>query len=78
MTLLNERSAVAQPHLSDTLFEEIARLALHEDARLEFINGKMREKPAADGDHDTRSPTVHATRPSTGARSASRSTSRLR
>ena len=53
MTVLNERPAAAQPHLSDTLFEEIARLALHEDVRLEFINGKMWEKPVPDGDHDT-------------------------
>lgn len=52
MTVMAERTSQATVEE----FEEIARYAYKvsdKAVRLEFVAGKIREKPVADGDHDT-------------------------
>ncbi len=52
MTAVHERPLDERPYLSAAAFGEIARIAERDDIRLEFINGRMWEKPVPDGDHD--------------------------
>ncbi|MEY9843904.1 Uma2 family endonuclease [Streptacidiphilus sp. MAP5-3] len=52
MTVLHEReSDHAASRLPVDAFEEIARVAAREDVSLEFIDGRLCEKPVPDGDH---------------------------
>jgi Uma2 family endonuclease len=53
MTVVPDRPSAAQPHLSSERFEAIAALALLDEVRLEFLGGRMCEKPVPDGEHDT-------------------------
>ncbi|WP_370098720.1 Uma2 family endonuclease [Streptacidiphilus sp. MAP12-20] len=49
--MYGRESAAAEPRLPAGAFEEIARIAAREEVALEFIDGKMWEKPVPDGDH---------------------------
>jgi Uma2 family endonuclease len=52
MTAVHERPLDERPYVSAEAFKEIARIDERDDIRLEFINGRMWEKPGPDGDHD--------------------------
>jgi Uma2 family endonuclease len=51
VTATEQPASTGEPRLPTEAFEEIARIAAREDVRLEFLDGKMWEKPVPDGDH---------------------------
>lgn len=51
MTLVHEQPSAPQTRMTARLFEELAALAERDDVRLEFLGGKIVEKPVPDGVH---------------------------